>query len=95
MQNWEWRPPLVRSTQRFGTQYAEILLYRTQTSNKTYKNITDFTKTWVSGKTLLVIKQENVDNTFDIISKSQLSKTKHQSNNVESHLQIVPYKGLA
>ena len=49
--------------------------------NKTYKNITEFTKTWVSGKSLLVIKQENVANTIEIISKSQLSKTKQQSNN--------------
>jgi len=53
---------------------------------KTYKNITYL---------LLVIKQENVDTTIEIISKSQLSKTKHQSNNVLSHLQIVPYEGLA
>jgi len=35
--------------------------------NKTYKNITDFTKTWVSGKSLLVIKQENVANSIEII----------------------------
>ena len=57
--------------------------------------MTDFTKTWISGKSLLVIKQENVDNTVKIISKSQLSKTKQQSNNVISHVQIVSYEGLA
>ena len=37
-----------------------------------------------------VIKQENVDNTILIISKRQLSKTKHRSI-----VQTVSYEGLA
>jgi len=43
----------------------------------------------------LVIIQENVDNIIEIISKSQLSKTQHKSYNVVSHVQSVPYEGLA
>jgi len=59
---------------------------------KTYKFMTNFTKTWVSGKSLLIIKQENDDNTIELISKLAKQDNNLQSNNVVSHVQIVPYE---